>query len=574
MATALEVALEYAQRGWPVFPVHHPIKGKCSCGWQDCSNPAKHPMTRNGLKDATTDLKQIRSWWTKSPQANIGIATGQGSGLVVLDIDPRHGGLESMKAIGKLGNMPSLTPTVYTGGGGEHIYLAYPNNGIRISNTVELGGYPGLDLRGEGGYVIAPPSRHISGSKYTWKVRHLGKSPAKMPEWFAELAAPRRGHEAPHKGGGMPSNNNIIISSRGGSCDVSIYPPHFCDAKGFLSLPVGTRDNTLFEIATALKRGGMPKGKVNQIIATLGEKACSEIFKLNDSLKKVDSAFSDEINYSAEIRELIASQNGHIAVTDIDRELQYTTARHKASRRMVVHRLVNEGVLDTTSKAGVYRIVADKTQWMNLAEDDGQDFWPIKFPFGIENWVDIPPKGIVCIAGSKDSGKTAMALNIIAKNMNDMPIYYFPSEMGEFALKKRLKLFDWPLSSWKFKAKPCSVDFQDVIVPDALNIIDYLEVTDKFWLVSEDIRRIFDKLTTGVAVICLQKREGEELSRGKDFSREKAHLYLSLETGKKGTPNTCTIVSGKFWHQDEVNPAGKVIKYKLWKGYKLIEQEY
>jgi len=207
----LEAALDYARRGWLCFPVHYPVKQGnkfvCSCGKDDC-NPAKHPLTLHGFKDATTDQTQLRRWWSQHPQANVGIATGEASGLVIIDIDPRHGGTESMKAITKLGNVP-VTPMAYTGGGGEHIYLAHPGNGIKIKSTVQVAGYPGVDIKGDGGAIIAPPSRHISGGKYTWKRHHLQNKLAQMPEWIGRLL-----HEphSPPKGSALI---NIDCTSRG-----------------------------------------------------------------------------------------------------------------------------------------------------------------------------------------------------------------------------------------------------------------------------------------------------------------------------------------------------------------------
>jgi len=87
----LDAALEYAARGWHVFPCHTPTSDDCSCG-RDCGWIGKHPQTINGLKDATTDEATIRRWWKRWPQANIGLATGAVSGLVVLDEDSYKGG--------------------------------------------------------------------------------------------------------------------------------------------------------------------------------------------------------------------------------------------------------------------------------------------------------------------------------------------------------------------------------------------------------------------------------------------------------------------------------------------------
>ena len=370
----LEAALDYARRGWPVFPVNYPVKVgnslKCSCGKPECKHPAKHPKTLHGLTDATTDLKQINAWWKETPQANIGLATGPRSRLVVVDIDPRNGGNDSLKAITKLGNIPT-TPIVFTGGGGEHIYLMHPGNGTKVKSDKNIAGYKGIDVKGDGGYVLAPPSRHISGGRYTWKRTHLANKLSPIPQWMTENLLSVSSRDA------VQSSNNIIISSLRGGCVTEgegIYPPNFCDAKGFSSFPEGTRDESLFDIAATLKRGGMLPGKVRQLVATIGEKACDPPFDVNESYKKVESAFSDERNYSAEIRGLIASQSGHIDVTFIDRELLYTTPRHKASRRMVIHRLVEEGRLEKTNKAGLYRIVDGSGDWMNLTGETGADF--------------------------------------------------------------------------------------------------------------------------------------------------------------------------------------------------------
>jgi len=96
--TAVDAALQYASLGLPVIPIHGIYKGRCTCqAGQNCERPGKHPHTAHGVHDATTDRNQIKSWWEKWPGANIGIETGAGSGIVVLDVDPRHGGGETLE---------------------------------------------------------------------------------------------------------------------------------------------------------------------------------------------------------------------------------------------------------------------------------------------------------------------------------------------------------------------------------------------------------------------------------------------------------------------------------------------
>ena len=122
MNSNLQTALALAKRGWPVFPLHNPTRrGCCSCGKPTCGSPGKHPRTRNGFKAATTDPNRIRDWWKQWPHANIGLATGERSGLVVLDIDGTRG-LESLRHLEKeFGHLPK-GPVVRTGKG-FHFYF-------------------------------------------------------------------------------------------------------------------------------------------------------------------------------------------------------------------------------------------------------------------------------------------------------------------------------------------------------------------------------------------------------------------------------------------------------------------
>src|SRR5215217_5887103 len=119
-------ALHLAGLGLPVFPLRHVIRSNdgdayiCSCGSATCRNAGKHPhgaLAPNGCKDASTDDRKIRWWWDGAPCANVGIATGE---IVVIDVDPRHGGEEAFREL-----EPKLPPTwrVQTGGGGLHLYF-------------------------------------------------------------------------------------------------------------------------------------------------------------------------------------------------------------------------------------------------------------------------------------------------------------------------------------------------------------------------------------------------------------------------------------------------------------------
>lgn len=187
----LEAILTYAGRGWAVFPVYEVTdQGECACRRADCKDRGKHPRTEHGAKDATTDEATIRSWWSKWPNANVAIATGARSGLIVLDIDPRHQGDESLRAVeARYGELPK-TPRAKSGSGGEHIYLQHPGPAHTVRNAQGLGGFTGLDLKGDGGYIIADPSRHASGQHYRWKrASHPDlRAVAPAPLWVLDLA--------------------------------------------------------------------------------------------------------------------------------------------------------------------------------------------------------------------------------------------------------------------------------------------------------------------------------------------------------------------------------------------------
>ncbi|HEX8559639.1 MAG TPA: bifunctional DNA primase/polymerase [Pyrinomonadaceae bacterium] len=210
--TPLEAALAYARRGWPVFPLHHPDPHRgCSCiDALKCRSPGKHPRTRKGLKDATTDPAQIRRWWEQYPLANVGLAMGRKSGLVAVDVDPRAGGDASLcELIERYGELPN-TLEVVTGGGGAHIFFSHP--GVTFKNSASVLG-EGLDVKTDGGYVVAAPSLHASGRRYEWRAR---RSPAHLPGWLLKLLTaekppapakppePRRTAAPPKLGGVIP----------------------------------------------------------------------------------------------------------------------------------------------------------------------------------------------------------------------------------------------------------------------------------------------------------------------------------------------------------------------------------
>jgi putative DNA primase/helicase len=243
-----ETAAGYARRGWAVIPLHTPEQGVCSCGKAACGSPGKHPRTMTGLKGASADPAQVARWWSMWPEANIGIVCGAVSGLVVLDVDGPEGE-ESLKALeAAIGPLPETVEALT--GKGRHLYFAHPSVEIRPSAGV-LG--PGLDVRGDGGYVVGPPSLHYTGRRYEWEVAHHpdDMDPAALPEaWVLKLKA-----DKPKKARTTDPGETI---------------------------PEGRRNDTLTSKAGSMRRAGFSADEILAALLTMNEQRCDPPLEIRE----------------------------------------------------------------------------------------------------------------------------------------------------------------------------------------------------------------------------------------------------------------------------------------------------
>lgn len=203
--TNLQAALEYAERGWPVIPLHTVRPdGRCTCNHDDCKSPGKHPRIDKGLLNASKDPEKIKSWWGMWPVANIGVRTGPESGIIVMDIDDEA---LAKEAIGDKEIPETLIQE--TGSGGKHLIFAYPGKPVKSGTKI----IPGVDSRADGGYIVVPPSNHKSGRQYEW-INSFDIAPA--PEWWINLidktTAPR-----PSARTNNPEGSAIFEGSRNAS---------------------------------------------------------------------------------------------------------------------------------------------------------------------------------------------------------------------------------------------------------------------------------------------------------------------------------------------------------------------
>ena len=234
----VETVKLFAALGIPVFPI---------------SPGSKIPYKNtSGVKEATTSVQTIEQWFNDYPDANWAMAAGKGSGILVLDIDPRNGGLDSIQAEIKKYGAPPKTPTVKTGGGGYHFYYRYPN----FSNIKNGEILPGVDIKTDGGYVLIPGS--VTDDVYTWAkgLSNTEINLAELPGWIVELASARR---------------NMFLDTEE-------------------LIVVGNRNNYLTSLAGSMRRRGMGENSIRVAIREENIARCSpplgpdEVDRLVDSI--------------------------------------------------------------------------------------------------------------------------------------------------------------------------------------------------------------------------------------------------------------------------------------------------
>lgn len=270
---------------------------------------------------------------------------------------------------------------------------------------------------------------------------------------------------------------------------------------------------------------------------------------------------------SKKIRDWIEGTTAWFTSSQLDSELGIKTESDKSNRRMILKRLCDKGnVQRHPQHEGRYRYVNTSIERLNLKTITPNNL-DIKLPFKIEDYVKLYPSNVVVVAGAVNAGKTAFMLNVIKMNLKNYAnrIRYFCSEGGAEELRSRLDLF--PMSERdldKFEAIKKTANFADAIVPDWINIIDFLEMTTDLWVVNDYLTAIQNKLTTGIGIVAIQKKDRARLGRGAEFGLEKPKLYVTMDSG------VLTIIKAKDWRDKKINPNGMTAKFKLVNGCKFI----
>lgn len=491
--------------------------------------PDKRPLIQwHRYQKEFATLEDIAGWWAKYPDSMIGIVTGRISNLAVIDIDTEEG----RKLLAEVLPEDFNTPIAHTPNG-MHLYCRY-NEGL--SNRVRM--LQGVDLRAEGGYVVAPPSINEELKNYRWD--DVWKVPEKEILNFPQ-----------------PLLDAITAQGPG-------YQPN--EQPGEI-LQEGRRDDDLFRAANLMAKGGGSQDEIRQFVSALAQTA-NPPFPQKEADRKVESALQRTSKRESTLKEdfmaWLSITQGWASIGAACRAMNIFDTKDRANLRVIIHRASEEGIVEKhPDRDGLFRRVEQGYEEMDVSGpvEPGLD---IKLPLGLMDLANIYSGNIILIAGEKDSGKTTFMLNVVQLNQAAWDIWYQNSEMGSNELKLRMSLFG--NVEWKFHPIERSSDFSALIQPDAINIIDFMVVHDTFYIVAKWLDDIKNKLDKGIAVVALQKDRFKELGRGGSFSLELPRLYVTMRKGG------AKIVSAKNWKDSDRNPNDLVTEFKLIQGQKFIQQ--
>lgn len=513
----LTAALKYHDMGLSVFPV----------------NPRdKKPAISSWLKYQTerATKEEIEEWYGKNRHQGIAIVTGAISNIFVVDLDKYKPGYDDAVA-DKYFPDSLITPVVETMNKGQHLYFKNPPGNL----TINAGVFPGLDFRGNGGYVVAPPTKNGIGSSYKWIVDIADQECADLPGGF--IAA---------------INNSISFSG-----DVTTKKKGLLHSVTF-NLNTGTRDQTLFHIANCLIKGGCSPVDAELALKTLAN-SCNPPFPESEAEAKIKSVLQrverKEKNIQKEVESYIAVTDGEFSVTGCYNALQVVTNSEKTAVRVALSRLKGKVIEKSGTKDGVYKRIVNNLDFIDFNSNDPEEIeYPVKLPLGLNDLVEIYEGNIILIAGEFNSGKTLFMLNALLKNKNHLPIRYISSEMDKNEFRKRFRGFTsippdfWHQDDMTDYVKR-SMDFHTALRPGALNLIDYMEFKGAdFTQGAEMMRNIHDALGgKGLAIVAIQKKQGATLPRSGDLVMEKPRLAISLSKmqGLQETRGVAQILKAK-----------------------------
>lgn len=543
--TLLDAGLGYLNRGLSIVPWRRDKSGSIIKTWK-------------GYQERHPSVDDVKGWFTKRfSHEFLAIVTGKISDLMVVDCDTQEAYERIQEFIPE-----SLVTPIAKSPHGYHIYFKY-KQGLSSKRYM-----PDVDIKTDGGVIIAPPSQNGDGLAYKWLVPFEKNVPSDIPDILFSVLLQIHANSL----GSLIITSNSNDHANAEKMSTNVYNVNNC----LQIFDKGRRNEDVFHVANSLTKGRCKKEYIDKVIEILG-KNCTPPLDDKSIQTILHSANGRQVvrdrNLSAEVREWVLSTNGNFLSTSIYSDLQLSTRDERKNISIILKRMEADKIIEKIgNRNGEWRLLDQECKpldWVN-ASCEYKDLW---MPLGLGEICGVQPGNILVFAGAKDSGKTAMLMNIAKENRHKYAIHYFNSEMGASEFKLRASKFDdISIDQWKnVNVYERSENFADVIKPGEgnLNIIDFLEVVDEFWKVAATIQKIHQKLDGALCVVAIQKNPKADLGRGGAFSLEKARLYVSLDY------QSAKIISCKNFKENDIiqgNPRGYTCKYKLVSGCRIIKQ--
>lgn len=542
MATMVDYALQYLKLGFSVVPCIPPTED------EEGKDIKKPRITWSEFMKRRASSEEVISWFQKWPDSRIGFVTGAISDLFIVDCDSEeaHEKVETEYLPDGL-----LTPKAKS----PHGYHYYFRNQPDLRNDTKIAGM-GLDTRGEGGFIMAPPSGSLlNGVKYAWMegLTPWKVKPAQLPSSLLTLIA---------------SSSSSLKSK---STSINIYTntaqsvPH--SVKNRINFEKGTRDESLFHVANHLVKGGMPQEEIHELLRLIGENICNPPFPQKELFEKIKSAIKREViiekTLAQEVREWVMTTTGNFLTTDVHKDLGLTTRDHKKNVIMILSRLVEQGIIEKYgNKRGCFRLIDRSFKEQTWWEDSGLPL-PIKMPLEIDQFIKVFPGNIILLEGQKSQGKSAFALEFcrMNKGLFSSKILYQNVEMADSELLERFRAYGDVMSIEDWKQTATFIrqtgEWWDKILPDGLNVVDYLIEYSEPWKLPQYIFNIHQKLKSGIALLVVQRDPLKPYPTGGRGVRDIPRAIVSLIRHK------VRLEDVKSYHQtDYGNPTGLCRAYK------------
>ena len=548
-----EAAVEYVKAGFKIVPR---CPGSTAFVFKnDSDKPGSKP-------NPFTTVEEVETHWTERPDDNISIIEPK---LLVVDIDQKNG-KSGIEAIDRE-NLPE-TAIQFTPNNGAHLFYWCEEGPVQK----QLG--DGIDIFSGDAALMVAPSR-AKGGEYYWAVQ---KDIAPANDYIKSFLSENGNGEKKEQKEAIPD----VIEE-------------------------GERNNTLTRIAGYYAGQGFERDTVFKLVLAENQMKCKTPLPQEEVWAIVLSIFAKEENEGESLRTRIINYikegPGVFATWTLDQELALTQ-EEKNNRATILSRLAKEGWLERGNQRGLWRIKDKSVNQMRFTNVRKHEV-SLPLPLGLPEYTKVKPRNVIVVAGATNGGKTTFVMNLAYNILNlkatkmanleenlpagrgsrlssnyvsynpfyqeldpengiqlsrllnqqltgkDEPINvrYFTSEMGEEEFIGLAEDFpggeDSFLGYKNFIPIERNRDFQDVVEPDGINIIDFMKIHDKFYKIGETIDRIHEQLNKGIVVICLQKKEDKNFGRGGEFAAELSRLSLALD---KNPPHghICTITKNKI----------------------------